>query len=330
MILGTISLFTVIGLMSLFKNKSEVEEPTKIVKRNLEEIPILETTEISETYEFEKPEPIKLEEKQDVEVDRIQRLFALDSSKLPIVETVTYTSRVPWLKDRPAWIADYAKHYETSRHFIARSLNAKPDYFNQNISPGDQFNVIRKDLNLEFYLLIDLSKCKMRFYCYDKDSNEKVLLKTYPVGLGRKDSSRKSGYLTPTGKYILGNKVAIYKEGIKGYFQDKKIEMIQIFGTRWIPFEKEVSECSERAKGFGLHGSPWTKKEDQIEEDRTHIGKYDSDGCVRLNSEDIEEIFSIIITKPSYVVLVNHFDEGDIPGVEKENFSLKSNPEKNL
>ncbi len=257
------------------------------------------------------PEPKASIQENLPDADRIGQLFALDSSKLPIVETVSYTSRTPWMQGRPAWIADYATYYATSRHFIARSLNRKADYFTQKVAPGDKFNVFKRDKNFQFHLLIDISRCRMWFYYLDLDLNERVLLKTYKVGLGRLDASRKSGSLTPLGKYALGGKVAIYKPGTMGFFQDQRIEMIRVFGTRWIPFESEVEGCSEPAKGLGLHGSPWVfdAQGGQLVEDKSKLGKYDSDGCVRLASEDMEEIFSIILTKPTIVELVHDYRE---------------------
>ena len=253
------------------------------------------------------------------DADRIRQLFATDSSKLPIVETVSYTSRVPWIQGRPAWIADYASHYGTSRHFIARSLNKKADYLTQKISPGDRFNVFKKDKNIQFHLVADLSRCKLWFYYIDVDSNERVLLKTYPIGIGRPDPKRKSGSLTPTGKYSFGDKVVIYKPGNLGYFQDQQIEMIRVFGTRWIPFGQEIEGCTEPAKGLGLHGAPWTEDPETHvwTEDKSKIGKCDSDGCIRLSAEDIEEIFSIVITKPTTIELVKDFRDAKLPGVEK-------------
>jgi hypothetical protein len=264
-----------------------------------------------EPLEIKTKKEIKKEDKQVKEIELpeanlIDRLFATDSSKLEnIVETLTYTPRVPWLKDRAAWIADYASHFSTTRHFIARSLNKKADYFTQKIQAGDRFNVIRSDKNINFYLLIDLNRSKMWFYAVDKDLNEKTLLKTYNVGLGRKDQSRKSGFLTPTGLYQLGEKVALYKPDTMGYFQDQKVEMITVFGTRWIPFEKEIEDCTESAKGLGIHGVPWNNNDHT--EDLSKIGNYDSDGCIRLASNDIEEIFAIVISRPTFVELANDF-----------------------
>lgn len=236
-------------------------------------------------------------------VDRIAQLFALDSGHLPIVETVSFTSRVPWLQGRPAWIADYASHFQTSRHFIARSLNQKTDYITQKVHPGDRFNVFRTDKDIKFHLLVDLSHCCMWFYYID--GNEKVLLKTYRVGVGKTDPHQTSGSLTPIGKYELGDRVAIYKPGVTGFFLDDKVEMIRVFGTRWLPFGKELEGCSRIAKGLGFHGVPWVEGANgELIEDRSKIGKYDSDGCIRLASEDIEEIFSIVITKPTTVEIV--------------------------
>lgn len=250
--------------------------------------------------------------------DKIFQLFTTGPKKLPIVETLSYASSVPWIKGRPAWVADYATYYSTSRHFIARSLNGKPDYISQKISTGSKFNVFKKDKNIEFYLLIDISLCKMAFYYVDLDTQERVLLKTYKVGLGRTDTERPSGCLTPLGKYSLGEKVATYKPGVMGYFQEQTTEMIQIFGTRWIPFDQELEGATTPARGYGIHGAPWIldSASGQLVENRDCVGKYDSDGCIRLSMEDMEELYSIVITKPTYVVLVKDYREAMIPGKE--------------
>lgn len=318
LLISAVTVFGLIGVVGLIKKKAYLrEQSTEIVQEvsiSQHELPLSPAQSMVE-HSMTKPEI-----SEDLpEVDRISQLFALDSSKLPIVETISYTSRVPWLKDRAAWIADYSAHYATSRHFIARSLNRKPDYFTQKVSPGDRFNVFRCDKNIRFHLLIDLTRCRMWFYYIDMDTNERVLLKTYHVGLGRSDSKRASGFLTPVGKYDLGNKVAIYQSGTEGTFQGKKAEMVRVFGTRWIPFDREVDGCSESAKGFGIHGAPWVQDSATglLVEDRNTVGRYDSDGCIRLLSEDVEELFAIIITKPTQVELVKDFHEAKLPGVEK-------------
>lgn len=254
------------------------------------------------------------------EANRINEFFNKMDPKFPFVETIVYKSRVPWQKGRPAWLSDYATHYSTSRHFIARSLNGKADYFKQDVAEGDKFNVLRKDKNIEFYLVIDASRCKLWFYVYDTDSKERTLVKTYQVGLGRLDATKPSGLLTPLGKYSLGNKIAIYKPKMMGTHNNQKVEMIKIFGSRWIPFEKEYPGATAPAKGFGIHGVPWVQNEKgELAQEKSSLGKYESDGCVRLATEDVEELFAIIITKPAYVELVKDFFDAKLPGKEVAN-----------
>jgi len=301
--------FGFIGVLAYAKKKPDTEKQVAH-----QEMIVIE--------EHATPEIIEVASSDDApqEVDKVRQLFTTGPSKLPIVETVKYTSRVPWLKGRPAWITDYASHYSTSRHFIARSLNGKPDYFTQKVASGNKFNVFRKDKNFDFHLIVDLSKCKMFFYYHDVDTNERMLLKSYTVGVGRREDNSASGSLTPLGKYRLGEKVAIYKEGVTGYFQDSQVEMVQVFGTRWIPFDEEVEGCTEDARGYGIHGAPWYRRAEDgmLVEDRESVTRFESDGCIRLLQEDVEELFSIVISKPTYVQIVKTFSEAQLPGIEAE------------
>ena len=98
--------------------------------------------------------------------------------------------------------------------------------------------------------------------------------------------------------------MAIFKPKTMATHQGKKVEMITIFGTRWIPFDAEVGSTSAPAKGFGLHGTPWLPNaKGELVDQVDSIGKYESDGCVRLLTPDMEELFSIIITKPTTIEL---------------------------
>lgn len=323
--LGAIAVFALIGGAAFFKKRSSKAELVSASKESVQK----ESPKKIQAQAAPSAAPIKdakTKESKVVEtpvqdfpaIDRVFQLFTLGPTKLPIVETITYASSVPWLKGRPAWIADYATHFATSRHFIARSLNGGPDYFSQKISPGSRFNVFRKDKKINFYLLVDLSRCKMAFYYLDLDTKERVLLKTYKVAVGHPDPKSSSGSLTPLGTYALGSKIAIYKPGTVGFFKDQKVEMVSVFGTRWIPVHEAVEGSSSFTKGYGLHGAPWMldSKVGQFVENREIIGKCESDGSVLLSAEDMEELFAIIITKPSYLMVVKDFREARLPGTE--------------
>lgn len=303
-------LFGSIGILALFK------KPSSRVVVSKESLPLeikgehmLQTViPAAEVGFLETEEKVPVSAVSLPDANRIEELFTKEGTKLPFVETVTYKSHVSWLKGRPAWLSDYASHYQTSRHFIARSLNEEADYFKQEVAEGNRFNVFRKDKNIEFYLLVDTSRCRMWFYSIDLDEKKKVLLKTYAVGLGRLDASKASGLLTPLGAYKLGDRVAIYKPKTMGIYQGKKTEMITVFGSRWIPFEKEIHSCTAPAKGLGIHGTPWTDQaQGELLDQANGIGKYESDGCIRLATPDMEELFAIIITKPTTIEIVPDF-----------------------
>ena len=310
----------IVGVVSVIKKRNnKTQSPLEAVAVSAK--PILQgelAPQEIKVVEKESAKPLSAKPGSFPKIDRMHLLFSTGNPKLPIVETVSYSSTVPWLKGRPAWISDYAAYYATSRHFIARSLHAKPDYFNQTVSTGRKFNVFRKDRNIEFHMLIDLSLCKMCLYYYDLETKERVLLKTYNVCLGRLDSSKPSGCLTPSGTYTLGDKIAIYTPGTTGIFQDQKTEMMRIFGTRWIPFGQGLEGATEPAKGYGIQGSPWIvdTQTGSLIENKECLGKYESDGCIRLSTEDMEELFAVVITKPSFVHLVKDFSLASLPGIE--------------
>lgn len=333
LVLIAVALFTTIGVAAVVKKyrkpaKTVVFPPKVPIEIDLEseeftvapsrvEEEIVVKSVISSPKVIE-PKKVVIEDSPLPTADRIGELFNKNGPKLPFVETITYRSRVPWQKGRPAWLSDYATHYSTSRHFIARSLNGKADYFKQDIAEGDRFNVLRKDKNINFYLLIDMNRFKLWLYALDLDTNERILLKDYLIGLGRQDEKKGSGCLTPMGKYTLGNKIAIYKPKMTGYHNGQKVEMVKVFGTRWIPFDREIRDTTAPAKGFGLHGVPWRQNErGEFIEELESLGKYQSDGCVRLSTKDIEELFAIIITKPTTIELVKDFHEAQLPGIEK-------------
>lgn len=262
------------------------------------------------------------------EADNLYRFFILDSKQFPIVETVTYKAQVPWVAGRPAWVADYAAHFRTSRHFIARSLNGKPDYLTQNVVEGNRFNVLKNNVNLAFYLVVDLFRCKMWLYYVDLDAKEKVLVKSYSVGLGRWDATTGSGLLTPLGAYQLGSRTGVYTPKSKDIYKGQETAMIGVFGTRWIPFEQEIAGCTAPAKGLGIHGCPWVlhSTTNQVVEDTSGINHHTSDGCIRLATADMEELYAVIVSRPTTVLLVADFFDAEVPGVERASFALPSAP----
>ncbi len=292
-------------------------EPIEIDLATLKTEHAAQPSLVQETVAEKQPVEFCVEKEDMPDVDRIGLLFQ-KNSPLPIVETITYKSKVSWKTGRSAWLVDYAAHHKTHLHFIARCMNGRADYQAKPASEGQMFNVLSNSVNFYFYLVIDVSRCKMWLYAMLPDSNERILLKTYRVGLGRQDSAKSSGFLTPTGRYGLGSRIAVYQPKMMGNYKGKRTEMMTVFGTRWIPFEKEISNCSEPAKGFGIHGTPWqVNAEGKLVDSMAGIGRYESDGCIRMKAEDIEELYSIITTRQAIVEIVSDFCKFGLPGKEK-------------
>jgi len=165
-LIGATVLFALLGSVALIKKMTSrpvvqaaaVEQPSAVQ-------PIAETPVVSVPVAIDSivARPVASSDDDFPQIDRIFQLFTLGSTKFPIVESVTYCSSVPWLKGRPAWLSDYAAHYNTSRHFIARSLNGKSDYFSQKVSEGSRFNVFRTDKHMQFYLLVDFRAARWAF-----------------------------------------------------------------------------------------------------------------------------------------------------------------------
>jgi hypothetical protein len=310
----TVITFSIVGGGAFFKKKKSavadplVSEQVSVSKKNSDLFP----TQTSSVFSI-APKGMDVPN-----IDRVFQLFSTGSSMLPIVETITYSSSVPWLKGRPAWIADYAVYYNTSKHFISRCLSGGSDYFSQKVQQGSRFNVFKKDKKIEFHIACDISRLKIALYYLDIGTQERVLLKTYSVGLGRVDLSKPSGTLTPLGSYSLGDRVAVYKAGIVDFFHDQKTEMIRVFGTRWIPFDQEVGGTLESAKGYGINGAPWivNPSTGELVENRDVIGRYDSDGCIRMFLEDVEELYAIVVTKPTFIHIGKNFQDIALPGIE--------------
>lgn len=255
----------------------------------------------------------------DKEVNRISQLFSQESDKLPIVETIEYASQVPWLQGRPAWISDYALHYHTSRYFIARSLSGGLDDTTQQVVPGDRFNVFRLDKEIQFYALVNVDNCTMDLYYLDFKEKEQVFLRRYDVVLGKRDVHSSSGSLTPQGRFILGSKIAVYSPGMEGYFDNQKVQMMEVFGTRWIPFEN--TENVVKGKGLGIHGIPCKYDAEGffVEEMKDEVGdSYYSDGCLWLRKADMEEFFAIVITKPTIIEIISKNQANNVPVMTQE------------
>ncbi|HXF29488.1 MAG TPA: L,D-transpeptidase [Chlamydiales bacterium] len=329
----TLLLFGAIGFLAINKKKSKNPETTSCsvatssAKTNAKafegqpiEIDLKQLAPQAKSMKQEvvvsQPQPLKRlpADSSLPEVDNTHLLFQ-KNSPFSFVETLRYKSRVAWKQGKAAWLVDYAMHYQTPVDFIARSINGRPEYTVPQISEGQTFNVLKRESDVSFSLVLDLGRCRMWLYAVDPETESATLIKTYHVGLGRLDQTKTSGSLTPLGTYKIGGRVAVFKPKMMGMHRMKKVELIRVFGTRWIPFESEIGNCTEPAKGYGIHGIPWAFNEAKnvLHDDDSSIGGYESDGCVRLKTKDMEELYSIISTRGAMIQIVRDVQQAQLP-----------------
>ncbi|OGV50676.1 MAG: hypothetical protein A2X49_14020 [Lentisphaerae bacterium GWF2_52_8] len=133
------------------------------------------------------------------------------------------------------------------------------------IHPGQTLCIYKGDWKIR----VSKSKCKLYLY------NGKKLFKVYMVGIGKQDR-------TPEGTFEINVKQKEpdwYSKGVKYPYGSKE----NVLGTRWLAI-KPTGDTDQNLKGFGIHGT-W---------ESGSVGKSTSNGCVRLENSDVEELFTIV------------------------------------
>jgi lipoprotein-anchoring transpeptidase ErfK/SrfK len=125
------------------------------------------------------------------------------------------------------------------------------------IIPGRKIKV----WNAPFNILVDKSQNILLL------KNNEEIIKTYVVSTGKNNSS-------PVGTFKIVNKLpnpTWFKAGAVVPAESPD----NVLGTRWMGFD---------LAGFGIHGTVEPKE----------LGKQVTQGCVRMNNTDVEELYSII------------------------------------
>src|ERR1700723_1568526 len=100
LIVAALTIFTLIAVGAFLKGRSS--------KQTKRETPPVEVALDEEVRVIPAPERADVPARESAipEVNRINEFFNKGENKFPIVQTVTYKSRVPWQKGRPAWVSD--------------------------------------------------------------------------------------------------------------------------------------------------------------------------------------------------------------------------------
>lgn len=161
-----------------------------------------------------------------------------------------------------------AKNNDTTYQLIML-INGKP---RTNIRIGERLKIIKGTFNI----FVDKSEYILILTLNDH------YIKQYDIGTGKDDK-------TPVGTFEVSEKMVeptwyagngeVYKFG-----HEKNV-----LGTRWIGFKDKPGYY-----GFGIHGTAYPES----------IGKSESNGCVRLKNQEVEELY-VFVTSESKVFIQN-------------------------
>lgn len=127
--------------------------------------------------------------------------------------------------------------------------------------------------------------------------NKGDIQQVYPVATGVFSN------LTPEGSFTVLVKAAdpyYRRKNIKGGSPDNPL------GTRWIGFDAEGTD----GRIYGIHGT----------NNELSIGKYVSNGCIRMRNKNVEELYNRI---PLGTKVFIHSSEKSFQEIGKENGALK-------
>ncbi|MBM4116054.1 MAG: LysM peptidoglycan-binding domain-containing protein [Phycisphaerae bacterium] len=134
-----------------------------------------------------------------------------------------------------------------------------------------------------------VSKAEYRIYLYAGEGADRVLVATYPVGLGEYNSTPTGAFMLKPGSRLVNPEWRNPRTGEFFKANDPKNPI----GERWIGLQG-VDAGNSKAMSYGIHGTI----------DPSSIGKQASMGCVRLKDADVEVIYEALTEPNSTIVIV--------------------------
>jgi lipoprotein-anchoring transpeptidase ErfK/SrfK len=169
-------------------------------------------------------------------------------------------------------------HSIAATHHVSEGLLAKINNIDRPsmLRAGERIKII----NGPFWARVDKSDHRMDVFLGD------VMVRSYLVGLGAEGG-------TPLGTWVVRDKLRDpdwTDPNTNRHYESS--DPANPIGERWIALEGIEGDAVGKS-GFGIHGTI----------DPQSIGKDMSMGCIRMNGEDVEFVFDLLVIKDSKVVV---------------------------
>ncbi len=180
--------------------------------------------------------------------------------------------------DRLSKIAD---QFEVTWPLLGR-LNGLSDP--KKLRAGQTLKIIRGPFNV----VVTKGKFTMDIYLGPPGEKGSMYITTFPVGLGKDDSTPTGTWLVETGKKIKN----------PTYFSPRGEGVIDAddpknpLGERWIGLSGIDGQAIGKSS-YGIHGTI----------DESSIGQQSSMGCIRMHNADVELVFDLLVEGKSTVVV---------------------------
>ncbi len=168
-------------------------------------------------------------------------------------------------------LAKIAKKFKSTVEAIQRGNGMSSDQ--SMIHIGETLSIYKGNWSIK------ISKPHFTLCLYD----EGQFFKMYKVGLGRQNR-------TPVGTFEIVDKVKNpdwYSKGEKILYGDPQNPL----GSRWMRIAP-TGKTSKHHRGYGIHGTI----------DPNSIGKLESNGCIRMRKNDVEELYSMLPFRTPVVI----------------------------
>jgi hypothetical protein len=196
----------------------------------------------------------------------------------------------PLIQEGDPFVLSYTIQGGDALSGVASRLSLQADWrFIQRINNISQPSRIRAGQRIKlvtgpFHVVVHKGDYRLDLYMGDGD--DRVFVRSFPVGLGEFNSTPVGLFrIRPDSKLV--DPVWIDPRTNRKYAHDDPANPI---GERWLGLEG-VDERTRELAGYGIHGT--------IEPDS--IGRQASMGCIRMHSEDVEIIYEVLMEGVSTV-----------------------------